>query len=119
MLLEGSTKELRIGENSLDAFLACLGIGTLFAIKEGALPAEAGIWSLAVPRVWKPLESNLMVSREMIEVFRTFDELSALQQLSPNEFPDEVSKLIDTLLTELRKVQNPIWQIEWSSEELE
>ena len=106
---------LLIPEESLAAFLACLGIGTLQAIRTGALRPEAGTWTLGPPRVWGPLVSRSAVPREIIEVFQTCDELAAMRQLLPETFDAEVGKLIERLERQLARIEDPVWTISWDT----
>ncbi|MCP4540458.1 MAG: hypothetical protein GY832_25245 [Chloroflexi bacterium] len=113
MLLEGKTVQLQVTEENLAAFLSCLGIGTLFAIRAGVLSTDAGIWSLGVPRVWEPFIGSSKVSQEIIKVLQSCDELSAIQKLQPDKLNAEITQLIDRLQAELGQVQDPVWQMEW------
>lgn len=112
MLKEKPTK-LEIHEEGFDSFLICLALGTLYAIRDGALSPDAGIWSLGMPRVWEPFENSSMISREVIDVLQTCDELSAIQELAPEEFENAVTELIDRLLAELRESEANVWQVRW------
>jgi hypothetical protein len=103
----------QIPKDDLPAFLACLGIGTLQAILDGVLLPEVGIWTLGAPRTWKPLNDESYISREIMEVFQTSDELSALKQLAPDQFDLQVKNLINQLQKELSKNANPSWHLEW------
>lgn len=107
---------LELPERNLAPFLACLGIGTLYAIRAGTISADVGIWSLAAPRVWTPLLNKDTVPKEIIDVLRTCDELSALQEAlsdEPGKFDAEITSLIERLGSELRSVPDTAWSISW------
>ncbi len=113
MLLEKDTVVLRVTEDNVSAFLACLAMGTLCAIRAKTLPAEAGIWTLGVPRIWEPLIASRAASSEVVEILQTFDELSAIQKLMPEKFDKEIDTLIGRLQVELANIEKPVWQMEW------
>lgn len=101
-----------IPKNDLPVFVACLGVGTLQAIRDGILPLEVGIWTLSSPIFIKSIEDN-DISPEVVNVFQTADELSALKELAPEEFKAQVDLLINRLLQELISNPNPTWSIKW------
>lgn len=110
------TVRFQIAKHDLPAFLACLAIGTLDAIRRGVLPAEAGIWTLGAPKIWRQLESTSPVIQEISDVLQTCDELSAIKKLRPDSFDAEVAKLIERLQVVLASIQEPVWQIESAPE---
>ncbi|HET8630018.1 MAG TPA: hypothetical protein VFL91_21570 [Thermomicrobiales bacterium] len=100
---------LQVSKGVLPAFLACLGIGTLHAIRTGAVPAEAGIWTLAPPRFLLPIRDRSLAPEAVIEVFRVCDELDAIQEvLGPDEFDKAATDLIERLQAVLARVY-PNW----------
>lgn len=106
--------QLKIRETDLPAFLACLGIGVLSAIRTGTLPPEMGIWTLAAPKFWKPLLDISAVPRGILDVLQTCDELSAMRRLmAEDEFDAQVAGLIDQLQIELAKIEDPVWEVRW------
>lgn len=110
------TLKLRISKKNLDSFLACLGLGTLVAIQKGVLPASAGIWTLGLPRVHEPLVEINTISIDILDVFSQADELSALQELAPTKFNNELEELIGRLQTVLAENPEPFWDIDWLTE---
>ena len=96
------------------AFLACLALGTLYAIRQGVLPAEAGIWTLGRPQVRAPLEHEPGVPAGLIEVLSTSDELDAIKTALPHEFEAIMDKLIARLETVLASTGQPYWLAGWS-----
>jgi hypothetical protein len=110
--------QLQIRNEDLPAFLACLGIGTLHAIREGTVPPQVGIWTLGPPRMWEPLAEIPGVPGEIIAVFRVCDELSALQQLVPDQslFTSFVTELITRLQVVLAQIDDPAWITQWNKD---
>ncbi len=107
---------IKISDEELPAFLAYLGLGTLVAIRNGSVPVETGIWTLARPRVWEFLLKKTKVPKRIIRVYRVADELSAIKSLLPDKFDTNVGKLMDDLEKELAKLKDPTWLIEWGIE---
>ena len=106
--------QMQVSKDVLPAFLACLGIGTLHAIRMGAVPAEAGTWTLASPRFLSPIQDRSMAPKEVIEVCRVCDELGAIQKLlGPGEFDNAVAELIERLRAVLAQV-DPDWGMGFS-----
>ncbi len=101
---------LDIEEKDFPAFLACLGIGTLYAIRSGVLPTEAGIWSLAAPIVHAPQSVTTCLPTKIVEVYKTCDELSTIQELLPDLLHQEVTKLMEQLEVEVSRIQEPVWR---------
>jgi len=61
--------------------MLCLALGTLEAMRSGAWPLAAGIWTLGRPAFWEPLK-RAGIADEVIDIFQTADELDALGKLS-------------------------------------
>lgn len=101
---------LDIEEKDFPAFLACLGIGTLYSIRSGVLPTEVGIWSLAAPIVHAPQAVTNCLPTKILEVYQTCDELSAIQELLPDILHETVTKLMDELKGEVSRIQKPVWR---------
>jgi hypothetical protein len=104
---------LQIGDDQLASFLACLGLGTLYAIRDGAIPARTGIWTLAPPRTWRALEENPSVPAEIVAVFQHFDELDVLQRHYPQGFDLLCAELIARLEAVLSEIEDPVYVLKW------
>jgi hypothetical protein len=102
---------LEIEGEHLPAFLACLAIGTLEAIRQGALPAEAGIWSLAARRLWEPIVGRSPLVDQIIDVLKECDELSAVEELIPSELGSQIERLIARLKGLVDG--QPAWHASW------
>lgn len=111
------TVNIQLEQDDFPAFLACLGIGTLVAMQKGQLEAEAGVWTMGAPRVWEPFVEDSVVPQEVLEVFQQSDELAMLQQLAPESYEEELSRLINQLSGTLSKMQQPIWSLRWGENE--
>lgn len=107
------TTWLGVSEQDLPAFLIYLAIGTLHAIRTHTVPAQTGIWTLAQPQFIEALTKRANIAQEAINVFSSADELSAIQQLLPDNFETEVDKLIERLRVALSQIQDPYWSIQW------
>jgi hypothetical protein len=108
--------QLKVSDDYLPAFLACLGIGTLQAIREHVVLAEVGIWTLAPPKMWEPLLDKSNVPDEIINIFKQCDELYVFQEYIPDQFDSTVSNLIDRLKLILSNLDEQAWDIEWVTE---
>ncbi len=109
----GEAAKLLIPVSDLDTFLACLGIGTLEAIRSGAMPVEAGIWSLGVPELLEPLAERRLVSAEILDVLGTADELAAIRENDSERFHSLLSELIGRLQNGIARAEDPIWHAAW------
>jgi hypothetical protein len=107
--LKGPDMDFRIPDEHLDVFLAYIGLGVLKAIQRKTVPATVGIWTLALPKLTIPLTEKGSVSEEIMTVFKTADELSALEKLAPELFEDALEQLINQLETVLRSSSDPTW----------
>jgi hypothetical protein len=85
---------LEIPEANVGFYIAALARGLISAMKTGAIPTEAGIWSLGRPSVQRALESS--ISPELASVLSEFDELDALQSLG-----GDIQGALDRLLSQL------------------
>ncbi len=113
--LDEAAAKLLVPVSDVDTFLACLGIGTLEAIRSGAMPVEAGIWSLGVPGLWEPPAERRLVSSEILDVLATADELAAIREGVPDRFAPLLSELIERLRREIARAEDPIWHAEWDA----
>lgn len=122
--------QLRVSEDDLAAFVACLGIGTLHAMREGVLPIEAGQWSIGSPSLWW-LEGK--VPHDIIEVIYdvhdgfetvmtepgTDDRPSQWRAATAEEQQASIADLLSRLEKALARLENPLWWLpEPSSQEL-
>ena len=106
--------QMAIPEKDLITFLACLGLGTLRAIRAGVLHPGAGTWTLAVPGFRAPLESKSDIPKEMLEVFTSADELSAIQELCGQEaFEEVLDRHIRVLESILAQATGSTWRLRW------
>lgn len=105
--------EFSIKSEHIGPFFIYLGIGMLYAINNRAISPEIGIWTMGMPKVHEFLAENSLISDEVRDIFETFDELDAIQQLIPKKFNDIVSELMERLENELKVIENPRWDLEW------
>jgi hypothetical protein len=100
---------IHIPDDDVAAFFAYLGIGVLHAIGSSTVPPKTGIWTVGQPKVWGALINHGDVPQEIIDVFKTGDELSALQKLAPDQLNPTILELIGRLQVELAKIPDPTW----------
>jgi hypothetical protein len=106
-----------IPSRNLAAVLASLGLGTLEAIRAGALPPGAATWTLAPPRMWEPLGGVSGDVDEVLDVFQSCDELAAIQELLPDQFEAKLDALIVRLRKILGSQPESVWEVTWQREE--
>ena len=107
---------LSVALHDQEAFSLCLALGTLQAIRSGAWPVEAGIWTIARPVFRSPLE-HLGIPNDVMKVFRHADELSALLELAGRETVDrKLDEWIAVLLARLADLQGQGWYARWRTE---
>lgn len=108
--------KFEISEEDIPAFLACIGLGTLEAIRSGTVSPEIGIWTLARPEFIMPFQNRALVPRDVLDVLQTCDELPALQKLLPANYDEIVGNLIERLQGSLRHLDSANWRITWVTE---
>jgi hypothetical protein len=100
-----------------DTFIACLTLGTLRAIRVGALASDAGIWSLTEPVVWAREFLAGHVHEELLDVLGACDELSAIGDVLGHDYLDEV---VDSLMERVTAfvAQDPerYWTMRWAGD---
>jgi hypothetical protein len=97
----------------LEAFVACLALGTLEAMRSGSWPSRAGTWTLARPAFWQTLESAGL-PKSLLDVIQSADELSALEALSgPPAVDVELDKMIEAVRASLAKTASSMWRATW------
>jgi hypothetical protein len=72
--------ELQIQEENIDFYIASLALGILVGVRDGAISADVGMWSLGRPVFREAIESS-PVSISLKSVINEFDELDAAQSL--------------------------------------
>lgn len=106
--------QMSVPAKDLVTFLACLGLGTLRAIRAGVLHPDAGIWTLAVPGFSTPLRDKFSIPPEMMEVFTSADELSVIKELRGQAVFEEVLdghiRVLERILAESPE---SIWSLRW------
>ena len=101
----------------LEAFVACLALGTLEAMKSAAWSSDAGTWTLARPVFWRTLESAGLPA-DLLAVLQSADELAALEALGGHAAMEaELDKMIDAIRGRLRGTSSHMWRAEWHGPE--
>jgi hypothetical protein len=105
---------LQVASADQEAFALCLALGTLEAIRSGAWPTEAGAWTLGRPIFRGKLEA-LGMPGEVLDVFRSVDELSALEALAGNEAVEKRLREWTSLLrARLASLPERSWYARWA-----
>jgi hypothetical protein len=106
-------KTLKVMQEEREAFVLCLTLGTLEAMRCGSWPLESGIWTLAVPSFWEPLEDGT-ISEEIMDILKTCDELSALESLGEKKYAYElIEKMISLIHLRLASLHDKQWRACW------
>src|SRR5262249_3537479 len=79
--MNAETHLLEVATDHREAFVSCLALGTLEAMRGGSWPLEAGIWTLRRPVFFQSLASG-GVAAEVVAELEASDELAALARLS-------------------------------------
>jgi hypothetical protein len=97
-------------QRKTEVFILCLTLGTLRALKDGYLDPDAGIWSLGRPVFWQVLESEKLVSAEVLAILQSADELAALKTLAGEAaFQEIIGKDISILENRLLHLKETSW----------
>ena len=115
MVEDKNTIKLQLGENTLASMVCCTAIGLLEAIRAEKIPAEWGIWTLAMPKFWAPLEENNLLSPRLLKTIQTFDEIDLVVEHASGEIAEKmISRLLDVLYEELITYGLPTtWDLKW------
>ena len=106
------THNLEVAQADREAFVLCLALGTLEAMRSGAWPLEAGIWSLGRPAFWQPLVAS---GSEAVKVLQEADELSALQKLAGRPAAEAaLDRMISAVRSRLSALPEKSWYARWS-----
>jgi hypothetical protein len=121
MIEDKNTVKLQLGENALASMICCTAIGLLEAIRAKKIPAEWGIWTLAMPKFWAPLEENDLLSPKLLQTIQTFDEIDfVVGHMDQAAAEEMISGLLDVLYSELKAYGLPtMWDLKWEIERRE
>ena len=110
---------LRVSTEDREAFVLCLALGTLEAIRSKAWHPDAGIWTIGRP-AFQTFLRNAKLPADVMAVFQIADELSAIQNLSgSNVYLRRLEESIATLVERLRERPNQFWNASWTNEDAE
>lgn len=111
---DDKTYLLEIGNGDREAFVLCLALGTLEAMRGGLWPLTAGIWTLARPIFWEPLAE---IDAKAVEVLQTADELSAIAKVVGQPAADaELDRMIGVVRARLAALPEKTWYAQWPDE---
>jgi hypothetical protein len=101
----------------LEAFVTCLVLGTLEAMRSAAWSTEAGTWTLARPAFWRPLEIAGLPA-DLLAVLQRADELSAIEALNGRTAVEaELDEMIEAVRARLAGTASHMWRATWLGSE--
>lgn len=113
--MSDETQAMEVAIADREAFVLCLALGTLEAMRGGAWPLEAGVWSLGRPAFWEPLASDV-VAPEVVAALRSADELSALAELGGSSAAEAaLDRMIAVVRSRLSALPEKCWYARWSA----
>jgi hypothetical protein len=105
---------LKVAATGLEALVSCLALGTLEAMRSGVLPLEAGLWALGRPAFWEPLR-RAGISDDVVDIFRTADELDALEKLSGRAAAENrLDQMSAVIRSHLGALPEKSWRAGWA-----
>ena len=103
---------LEVAQADREAFVLCLTLGTLEAMRVGAWPLEAGIWTLGRPVFWQSLAE---VDDTVVEVLQSADELNAMADLvGASAAETALDHMIAVVRSRLSALPEKSWYARWS-----
>ena len=104
--------QLEVGKSDREAFVLCLALGTLEAMRRGYWPLTAGIWTLGRRIFWEALVD---IDDEVLAVFQSADEMSALAKLAGYPAAEaELDHMIAVIRARLSVLPEKSWYARWS-----
>ncbi|MBL8818558.1 MAG: hypothetical protein JNL58_21195 [Planctomyces sp.] len=114
--MSNDNHNLEVSKEGLEAFVLCLALGTLEAIRSRAWNPDAGVWTIGRPR-FKSLLEKSNFPENVMAVIEQVDELSAIQKF---DGVDAYSKCLDqsiAVLTErLKELSDQYWYAGWTNQ---
>ncbi len=108
-MMDNKTYLLEVSDR--EAFVLCLTLGTLEAMRGGAWPLESGIWTLARPVFWEALAD---VDDAVVEALQSADELDALAKLCGYPAAEAaLDRMIAVVRARLSVLPKKSWYARW------
>jgi hypothetical protein len=112
--MDDETHSLEVAAADREAFVLCLALGTLEAMRSGAWPLEAGTWTLNRPGFWQPVASS-GVAAEVVAELEAADELDTLARLCGRPAADAMlDRMIAAVRSRLSALEERSWYARWS-----
>jgi len=112
--MHDETHLLEVAAADREAFVLCLALGTLEAVRGGSWPLEAGTWALSRPVFLQPLASG-GVAPEVVAELGAADELEALARLSGRPAADaRLDRIIAAVGSRLSDLKERSWYARWA-----
>ena len=110
--MDDEIDRLEVAHSGREAFVLCLTLGTLEAMRGRTWPLEAGIWTLGRPGFW---ESLAEVDDAVVEVIQSADELDALAGLAGYPAAEAaLDRMIAVVRARLSALPDKSWHALWS-----
>lgn len=111
---------LKIKTDSLEAFVCCLVLGTLRAMRDKQVSLESGIWTLARPVFSRDPAIEKVLPKELSNILQSADEIEILSDVSGR---DEANRLLDKWISyaeaRLQELDENMWYAKWGEIEIE
>lgn len=108
------TQKLEISKETVEAFILCLALGTLEAMKSDIWSLDAGIWTIRRPVFFEKLK-EFGISQNLLEELDQLDELSALKSASDaDKVTAEIERIEKILKQQLSLHSDTFWNAKWS-----
>ncbi|WP_165251339.1 hypothetical protein [Paludisphaera soli] len=105
---------LEVAAVDREAFVLCLALGTLVAMRSDSWPLEAGIWTLGRPTFLRPVASGV-VSPEVVAELEAVDELEALAKLAGRPVVDAaLDQMMAAIRSRLSALKERPWRASWT-----
>ncbi len=111
--MSDETVSLEVARKDVEAVALCLALGTIQAMRSGAWPTEAGIWTLGRPLFWAPLE-RLGLPAQILGIFQEADEWEATERLLGREHLERMlTRVSEQILSRLAELEDPSFRAAW------
>lgn len=112
--MDDETHFLEVAAADREAFVLCLALGTLEAMRSGAWPLEAAIWTLGRPAFMQPLKRG-GIAADVAAELEAADELETLANLCGRPAADaSLDRMIAAVRSRLAALNNHAWHACWS-----
>lgn len=105
--------KLQVSDADREAFVLCVVLGTLEAIRAGDWHPDAAIWTFGRP-AFKSFLADASLPANVKAVFEVADELGAIREISgTEEYERCLANCIETVRARLRELPSQSWEARW------